>query len=303
MVPQSRAQDFWIKRPCVNARPSIAIREHERGRSNVRTGSKTHTAQRQALFDGGKRLRTSDAATDVAQSRSKFTIHQKAQAFLNRQIGMEKALQTQHEKQKEAILKRMMAVDYIARSYQSFESYEGLVALLAKADAFHDCPQSDDAGSFDSQSASYTSRGVCTDMLRALAMSIRTFWMGTIDNSPRGSVVADESGDAAQRTQLLQLYKILLPTSHPIVIYAGIDALPRGTAAIIEGAIWHRLALDHIDKEKALQWLACVCFDTCSTMFGCNAGVATRLMKVVESLIANRCVSHRKALGLKHAAE
>ena len=38
-------------------------------------------------------------------------------------------------------------------------------------------------------------------------------------------------------------------------------------------------------------------------MFGCNQGVATLLMNDFPSLIANRCISHRKALGLKHAME
>jgi hypothetical protein len=93
---------------------------------------------------------------------------------------------------------------------------------------------------------------------------------------------------------------VLLPSGEPVDVYAGMDALPRSTAAVIKGALLHRLELDGID---AASWLAIVCFDTCSTMFGCNAGVSTLLMNDLPSLIANKCISHRKALGFKHAAE
>ena len=41
-------------------------------------------------------------------------------------------------------------------NYHSFASYDGLVALLAQTGAFHDCPQWNEVGSFDSEGASYT---------------------------------------------------------------------------------------------------------------------------------------------------
>ena len=154
VIRESRkgATDFWVNRPCVNQRPMQAIREHQFGR---KTKANKHN---QEMFRSGKRARILDVNEDGSSDKDSTSVpsHQVADRWLCEQHSMEVTLMIQLEKQKNAITKRLMAVDHIARNYHSFASYDCLVALLAQTGAFHDCPQWNEVGSFDSEGASYT---------------------------------------------------------------------------------------------------------------------------------------------------
>ena len=180
----------------------------------------------------------------------KLTFHKKAAAVLRENYTILRAMMTQMETEETAIKKRLTAVYYMARKYEVFNTYEDLVELLAETGAFHDCPRGSDAGSWASASASYSSRTTCSGLPQALALATRAFWLPIVRSSPRGAMMADETGDAARHTQLCTLYKVLLSSGVPVVVYAGMDTLPRSTAAVIKGALLHRLALDSIDAAR-----------------------------------------------------
>lgn len=111
----------------------------------------------------------------------------------------------------------------------------------------------------------YSSRYIAVDMAWCLAGSTRYFWLPRIQRSPRGSLITDETGDRAHRTQLCTMYKILLEDMEPVLVYAGLEDLPRGNSEMIWAALKHRLELDDIELET---WLAMSCYDTCNVMHG-----------------------------------
>jgi hypothetical protein len=57
-----------------------------------------------------------------------------------------------------------------------------------------------------------------------------------------------------------------------------------------------------IDRIKGSQ-ITGFGFDTCNTMFGCNAGVAVLLSSEYPHAICQKCVPHLSALGDKHGIE
>lgn len=233
----------WINAPCTNQRPAIAIRQHECGRGSSRKGAKKSRVQ----------------------PAPPATIHEKAEGYLKESTKITEGFKKSIEKEKIAIIKRMRAMDHIIRSYDSFSSFEELVQLLADTGAFQDCPMGKEPASMGNGQASYSSRTTAVELTDALAHSTRAFWLPKIQASAVGSIAADETGDNAHRTQLCTMYKILLPTSEPCLVYAGIEDMPRGTAEFIFNSLKYRMDLDGLEMED---WLATSCFDTCSTMFG-----------------------------------
>jgi hypothetical protein len=172
-----------------------------------------------------------------------------------------------------------------------------LISLLGEVGAFHDCPSGNERGSIDSASASYASRFAATDMVEALAHACRSVWLPLMQQSPVIGELADETGDDARRAQLAVLRKIVVD-SKPVLVLAGMTDLQRGTADVVWSSLKHVAARDSISYAKQLAFL---CLDTCSTMFGCTNGVATRMIQEFPCSTAVKCVSHKKALGLKHA--
>jgi hypothetical protein len=248
--------DFWQKKPCINKRPEVAIRYHEHGRPPSKPQRK----------NGAPPPKKAKVAGTGAQ-----TYHQKAAAVLSENRSIIASMQKQFEKEESAIRKRLMAADHLARQYQSFNSFGELVTLLGDTGAFHDCPHGKEAGSAESAGASYASRTSCTGLLHALTLATRVFWLAIIVASLRGSMMADETGDDAQHTPMCSLYKVLLPNGLPVVVYAGMEVLPRSTAAVIKGALLHRLTLDGIPDVES--WLALACWRCCRRCRHASGGV------------------------------
>jgi len=138
--------------------------------------------------------------------------------------------------------------------------------------------------------------------MEALGHAIRSFAVVKVAESPRLTILADETGDEAHRTQLCTLYKIVLMDSYEAtVVYAGLDHLLRGTAKMIYGSIKHRA--EHCDGIDLVKKWAFSCYDTCTTMFGCEGGTATLQVIDFPRSIANKCLNHKKQLALKHALQ
>ena len=115
--------------------------------------------------------------------------------------------------------------------------------------------------------------------------------------TPRLTILADETGDEAHRTQLATLYKILLMDSYePTVVYAGLDHLLRGTAKMIWGSIKYRT--EHCDGIDLAKKFAFACYDTCPTMFGNEGGTATLQVIDFPRSIPCKCLNHKKQLAL-----
>ena len=111
-------------------------------------------------------------------------------------------------------------------------------------------------------------------------------------------VQADETA-AGLRTELAALRKILVKNI-PVLAFAGLLDLQRGTAECIWGPLKHLANRDGIVYRLQL---AVGCFDTCTTMFGATSGVATRMVLENPNCAKSKCLSHKKALGLKKAFE
>ena len=87
-------------------------------------------------------------------------------------------------------------------------------------------------------------------MVEALAHAVRSFVLPKIQESPRISLIADETGDNAHRNQLGIVYKcVLLDSFETAMPYAGLDDLARGTADVIWKAIVWRAKMDKIELK------------------------------------------------------
>ena len=108
----SGGADFWVKQPCTNAKPELAIRYHEFGRPKPRKQTQS----------GSKK------ASKVEPARPP-TFHQKAAAVLSNNRSVLESMQTQFDKEEVAIKKRLKAVDHIAQNYQAFNTYESFTSF------------------------------------------------------------------------------------------------------------------------------------------------------------------------------
>lgn len=208
--------------------------------------------------------------------------------------GIETSL-TRHDT---AILKRVHAVYFLAKESVALAKYKPLLQLLSNASAFHDCPTDTDDGGLASQRANYASNRANREFLECLGQAVREFWMERIENSCRISIASDETSDAAKRSQHCICYKVVLSNGQPVVIFAGMHVLPRGTARVLVESILYQLKRDNVCVDSQLSMAV---FDTCSTMHGCANGVATQLRAKFPRLITAKCVSHTGALAIKHA--
>ena len=194
----------------------------------------------------------------------KETTHEKAYKLFNEQaFGVDQGLMSQAKKEENAIKKRLSVGYFQVCNYLPLSLYSGLCDLVNDTGGFgEDCPQGTQAASYDSGNASLASRFTAVDMLEALAHAVRSRTLPIIKDSPRLGVMADETSDYAHRSQLCVMYKVIYkPTMQPVVIYAGVDAIPRGTSTIIWASIEHRCEMDGLDLARVLSH---TCFDTCT---------------------------------------
>lgn len=136
--------------------------------------------------------------------------------------------------------------------------------------------------------------GITNELIAVLACKTRDELLAIIKGSPFVGVLIDEATDCANLAQLVIYYKLLDPDGKPVVVHAGLEKLPNGTADSVFAAVRHRLQKDGIHLSKVLSFGS----DGASVMLGSENGVATQLLR-----LPIHCVLHREALACKMAAE
>lgn len=302
----------WIATPCTAKNPKVAIAKHLHGGGRVNKSGTSKGKQKQAAGPKSKRKRTPATPADELNAPV-LSRHQQAERLLAQQEHEEGEKQVQETlptafeeellKGKTSIVKRIRSAYFLVQNHMSFNSFETLIDLQNDNGAFHDCPKGKSAGSAESDRDGYDSSRSVREFVRALALATREFWLPKIKASGRGAVALDETGDHAHRTQLAIMYKIAVKVKGrllPVIIFAGTEDIPRGTADVIVASIIYRMKRDGIDPRG---WLAITVADTCSVMHGCKTGVMVRLLEHCSTGLLQKCLSHLKALGFKDAAD
>jgi len=201
----------------------------------------TQPAKARKVGDSGVRV----AAAPAPTIHEKATVFEREQAF-----GIEQGIRNTAAKEKTAIKKRLLAMYFMVKTYMAFNTFEGLMDLIHDVGGLKDCPQGKEAASYDNASNNLKSRATGVEMVEALAHAVRSFVLPKIQESPRISLIADETGDNAHRNQLGTVYKcVLLDSFETVMPCAGLDDLARGTADVIWKAIVWRAKMDKIELK------------------------------------------------------
>jgi hypothetical protein len=136
------------------------------------------------------------------------------------------------------------------------------------------------------------------EALMVLASVVRTDTLRDVHSATLLGVIADESMDNANQSQLLVYYKLCV-RGRAKTPFAGVERLTRGTSGVVTSPIRSRMRKDGV---RDLQ-MGAVGLDGCSAMFGKKNGVALRLICRNKICVGNHCICHRGALGCKDAAE
>ena len=182
----------------------------------------------------------------------------------------------------------------------SFRIYKPFLMEMAECDAFANCPQGDKPGSIDCPFANYASNEVFGELLLALAGATEHHWQPYRVASPRWGWLGDGTSNFERDNvvdQHLTAYRIIDSRGMPVTLCCCLESLQRGTADMHIAAYHRQWEASGMDMSK----LASVTFDCCAVMFGVDKGVATQILCMSQSVIANRCSNHRSATAQKTA--
>ena len=147
--------------------------------------------------------------------------------------------------------------------------------------------------------AQYTSEHIVQELVGILAQQIEHAQLQVLSNSRFYGLMIDESTDISVLKQLVLHGRYVSEAGQPCSTFLRIVDLVDGTAERIEEAIKAYLA------EKGLPFSKLMGFgsDGASVMTGRVSGVATRLHKSNQYLVAVHCVAHRLALACSQAGQ